>query len=200
MTDSQATWKVTVDHDGGENSRAGHTTDGLWSFGAWHQRLLADLGVDDSGTELPIKDADNQDDDPTDVRSKDKRKPTAVPLKRFRLGLRGFKPLYQWEGVVEEVNGQGFRARLSPYGIGRNGKEPVEYADFDYLDLAEESDYDRVHKGAVFYWTIGRRRNPTGAIENSSLVRFRRIPPATRTRQLDAMRKATAILKDLGAD
>jgi hypothetical protein len=76
----------------------------------------------------------------------------------------------------------------------------VEYADFPYADLADESDHDLVTVGALFYWTVGRMRNVTGTYMNTSLVRFRRLPPPTLRQRREAHREATDLLADLGAD
>jgi hypothetical protein len=125
-------------------------------------------------------------------------KPVA-PVQPF-LGKRGFMPVYQWEGVVEEVNGSGFRARLQPFEDGRADHWRVEYADFAYDDLADESDRDLVQEGAVFYWTVGRSRNAAGTYTNTSLVRFRRLPPSTPYETREASREAEALLSDLGGN
>lgn len=124
--------------------------------------------------------------------------PVAPPKKSF--GKRGFAPLYQWEGVVEEVNGEGFRARLVPFENGQADPSRVEYADFEYDDLADESDRELVTHGAVFYWTVGRGRDSGGSISKRSLVRFRRLPPTSPYHAREARREAEDLLSDLGAD
>jgi hypothetical protein len=124
------------------------------------------------------------------------------PIRRSRpvvFGQKGFAPIYQWEGVVEEVNGGGFRARLRPLTAPQEGGR-VEYADFEYIDLSNASDHELVARGAVFYWTVGRSRNPAGTITNTSLLRFRRLPPPTLTQQREAAREAAALLADLSED
>jgi hypothetical protein len=123
-------------------------------------------------------------------------KPVARPRPFF--GRRGFLPVYQWEGVVEEVNGEGFRARLRPLE-GEPDPSQVEYADFDYMDLADDSDHELVVEGAVFYWTVGRSRNVVGTQTNTSLVRFRRLPPPSARQLREAEVEAEAMLADLRA-
>jgi hypothetical protein len=123
-------------------------------------------------------------------------KPVARPRPSF--GRRKFSPVYQWEGVVEEVNGEGFRARLRPLEVGLADR--VEYADFDYDDLADESDFDLVAEGAVFYWTVGRSSNEAGTQTKTSLVRFRRLPATTERQIKAAATQAEALLADLSED
>jgi hypothetical protein len=108
--------------------------------------------------------------------------------------------VYQWEGVVEEVNGEGFRARLRPFEQGHAEASRVEYADFDYDDLADESDRALVAEGAIFYWTVGKSRNMAGTVFNTSLVRFRRLPSATSAQKREAAREAAALLAALEED
>jgi hypothetical protein len=120
--------------------------------------------------------------------------------RRPRFGKRGFVPAYQWEGVVEEVNGKGFRARLRPSEQGHTKAARVEYADFDYDDLADDSDHALVAEGAVFYWTIGKSRNVAGTLFNTSLVRFRRLPSPTAAQKRQAAIEAAALLADLEDD
>jgi hypothetical protein len=115
-------------------------------------------------------------------------------------GRRAFAPLYQWEGVVEQVTGDGFRARLLPVRSGLAQRPTIEYADFQYDDLEDDSDRDLIAPGAVFYWTVGRSQRETGQHTKSSLVRFRRLPPVTAYQEREAMRQAEALLEDLAED
>lgn len=121
------------------------------------------------------------------------------PIARQRpfFGRRGFVPVYQWEGVVEEVNGESFRARLRPFEGGEADRSQIEYADFEYDDLADESDRDLVANGAIFYWTVGKSRNAAGTLFNTSLLRFRRLPSPTPAQAQEAARAAGVLLADL---
>lgn len=119
---------------------------------------------------------------------------------RVSSGLRAFKPLYQWEGVVQEINGKGFSARLLPIENGRADTGQVEFADFDFDDLADESDLQFVQEGAIFYWTLGKSRSRAGQITKTSLVRFRRLPPTSGYEALNAAREAEELLADLDSD
>jgi hypothetical protein len=116
------------------------------------------------------------------------------------LGKRGFVPSYQWEGVVEEVSDATFRARLVPFEDGRPDLKRIEYADFDYDDLADEGEYERLVEGAVFYWTVGKSRNAAGTIMNTSLVRLRRLAALTPSQIDQARREARELLQALGGE
>jgi hypothetical protein len=123
------------------------------------------------------------------------------PLERVpeaRLGKRAFAPLSHWEGVVESVSEFGFRGRLLPFEQGRPLRGRVEFSDFAFADLAEESDRDLVAPGAVFYWTIGRSRQRSGTLQNASLVRFRRTPPPSQEQKRIARALAKEILGAAG--
>jgi hypothetical protein len=198
----ESTERMNLERSNGHHGNGqSHATD-AWSFGS-PQRLLAWLKPSASSDPLNQRSAAaNTAESPTvgphaaidlsDVN------PIASP--RLSFGKRGFVALYQWEGVVEEVNAEGFRARLVPIeGSGADASR-VEYADFAYDDLADESDRDLVVTDAVFYWTIGKSRNAAGTTTNTSLVRFRRLPPATGYQTREASREAEALLADLGTD
>ena len=107
-------------------------------------------------------------------------------------GKAGFTPLYQWEGVVEAVNGDEFRARVVPWGTG-NGQQP-EFTEFARDDLSTPDDWPLVVRGAVFYWSLGKERNAAGTITNASLVRFRRLSSRVPAPHSEARRKARELL------
>jgi hypothetical protein len=200
MTDNAATWWIRVEREGDEAQEHLSNTDDLWSFGALRQRLVADVASWIT-PKPPMQWLKNDQADPTFFEKKRRQlEPSAVPLRRFKFGRRRFPTLYQWEGVVEDVNGDGFRARLTPYGTANGDKGAIEYADFDYEDLAEESDLERVVEGAVFYWTIGRSRDRAGTVTNASLLRFRRIPPPSRYQRTRAKMVAEVVLRELDGD
>lgn len=129
------------------------------------------------------------------------RVPSIKPLvfPQPRAGRRHLRPMYQWEGVVEQVMEDGFEARLVPLG-GDAGPDTLEFTTFSLDDLADESDRDLVTEGAVFYWTIGKGRNPAGTQSNVSLVRFRRLPPSGRYHRERAAEEARDLLRDLGEE
>jgi hypothetical protein len=115
-------------------------------------------------------------------------------------GKRAFHPQYAWEGVVERVNKNRntFECRILPLMRGGTDPAKVELTEFSFEDLASESDQSLVVPGAVFYWTVGRSRNPAGTIANLSLVRFRRLPPPTPVQMSLAEQEATDLLRALG--
>jgi hypothetical protein len=100
-----------------------------------------------------------------------------------------------WEGVVEGVDGDEFRARLTPFRRGTANSAQVEYTEFTFDDLANPDDRSLVMEGARFYWTLGRATNPAGTLTNVSLVRFRRLPPASSLRRKLAEAEAEALLE-----
>ena len=200
MNPSESTRHIRVEPVNGRNGP--WQTGDAWSFGSFPERLFAPLNPSapvDLASERSA--ASNAAGSPTlSPRSAvDVSDVKPVTSRRPFFGKRGFSPLYQWEGVVEEVNGEGFRARLVPFEEGRADASRVEYADFAYVDLADESDCDLVMEGAVFYWTVGKSRNAAGTYTNTSLVRFRRLPPPTPYQTREAGREAEALLTDLGA-
>jgi hypothetical protein len=122
-------------------------------------------------------------------------KPVSAPTPSF--GKRGFSPTYEWEGVVEETNGSGFKARLFPIE-SESGLAGNEFAEFEFADLADDSDRDLITEGAIFYFTIGKSRNRAGTLFNTSLLRFRRLPVAGRVKSSAAASEAEALLANLG--
>jgi len=86
-----------------------------------------------------------------------------------------FFPLQQWEGYVEEKTPDSFIARLVDLDHRGASEEEAEIL----LSEVAEDDLALVTPGAVFYWSIGYRDQPTGERERVSLVRFRRLPRLT---------------------
>ena len=120
---------------------------------------------------------------------------------RPRYGQRSLRALYQWEGIVEEVTADGFRARLVPL-MGPRERGRFEFTEFSFDDLSTE-DRERVEPGASFYWTLGKDKNDAGVVTNQSLVRFRKLAPMSRYRRMLAEKEAEGLLEELsgnGAD
>lgn len=146
MTGADPTRPISIEGSDSSAASSAETAD-PWLFG-WRHRLFASpkAWTPSRMTEL-LSAAANKDayrtlrDD--GAASVSDLEPVAPPKKSF--GKRGFAPLYQWEGVVEEVNGEGFRARLVPFENGQADPSRVEYADFEYDDLADESDPRACH-------------------------------------------------------
>ncbi len=90
--------------------------------------------------------------------------PTATKQARF-------VALQKWEGRVTECLDDGFRAVLTD--ITTAGIE--ERVEFD-LDEVSRDDLPLIVPGAVFYWSVGYRDEPTGERSRSSIIKFRRLP------------------------
>lgn len=170
-----------------------------WSFGVPHPRVIAPAPPFVS--RAPATGAAN-----TPQVETAKAQKTPVPDLRARtiwpidFGKKSLVPLYEWEGVVEEVTDTGFRARLVPFDNGRPDNTQVEYTDFTFADLSTESDRGLVREGAIFYWTVGRGKNDAGTVSNVSLVRFRRLVPAGPVQKRLAQLEAGELFADLGGD
>jgi hypothetical protein len=113
------------------------------------------------------------------------------------LGLRAWEVFSHWEGVVEDLTNDGFRARLAPQLNGRLDEAKVQFTDFDFDELSHPSDRDLLQVGAVVYWTIGREVNPAGTRRHTSAVRVRRLPAPTKARLAAAKREADEIRRNL---
>jgi len=77
----------------------------------------------------------------------------------------------KWEGYVLEVRQETFLARLVPL-VGEGTDLEAEI----YLEEVDQEDQALVTPGAVFYWSIGYLKKPSGTYR-ASLIRFRRLPP-----------------------
>lgn len=119
--------------------------------------------------------------------------PVRVPA--IDSGRKSLIAVMHWEGVVERVEGNEFRARLTPFDDGTPNPSRIEYTDFTMDDLANHDDRNFVEEGARFYWTLGRATNRAGTLTNVSLVRFRRLPPASSLRKKLAEAEADALLQ-----
>jgi hypothetical protein len=168
----------------------------IWSFGATGRHLISSL--EDSRERVTNERSANRNGPDTagvqSIKVPDRR-PIAPP--RHTDSKRSLEPVYQWEGVVEEIYEDGFRARLAPLGVADAHSSRPEFTEFDFEDLSDPGDLDLVGEGAVFYWTIGRSKNDAGTITNTSLVRFRRLPPPTSFQRRRAEVEASAFLSGI---
>jgi hypothetical protein len=106
----------------------------------------------------------------------------------------GLIPLQSWEGVVLEVNGNSFAARLADMS-GEHQDEEVEVS----KEELSEFDLELLERGAVFYWTIGyRQRLPKGARERVSRIRFRRLPAWSKAELTATRERAETLSRELG--
>ncbi len=104
------------------------------------------------------------------------------------------QPLQKWEGAVLEVDDTTFRVRL----VDLTGERPEEEMELEKDELSD-FDLDLLEPGAIFYWTIGYRRElPRGARERVSLIRFRRFPAWSRRELASAHKRAEEARRELG--
>ncbi len=101
-----------------------------------------------------------------------------------------FDALQKWEGRVLEANDSTFTAVV--VDAFKEGVE--EEAEFD-LEEVSPGDLDLVEPGAVFYWSIGYRTEPSGERSRSSVLVFRRLP-AWRANDLSRARVRAEELRD----
>jgi hypothetical protein len=196
MSSADSTKGIPVESPDRERAAVDATTGGTWSFGT-RERIFA---LPAGRVSRPGRSRSTVFDElvePTLPRLVDPGsfKPVRPPQQTF--GKRGFVALYQWQGVVEEIIGSGFRVRLFPYERGQADRSRVEYTEFDFDDLADESDIELLTEGAVLYWTVGKSRNAAGTHTNTSLVRLRRLPPTSQRQMESARGEAEALLDDL---
>jgi len=118
--------------------------------------------------------------------------PTSVVfLKREPIRQNRFVPLQKWEGIVLQVLGDSFFARLVDLtngGMDEEAEFPIE----------EVSDADRsfITPGAVFYWNVGYIDNVSGQRTRASVIRFRRLP-VWRPEELERAKLKARHLSDL---
>lgn len=82
-----------------------------------------------------------------------------------------FAAMQEWEGVVEEIDDDVFRASL--IDITGDGEELDEFAEILVGDL-QESDRSKLHVGAIFRWVIGYHRSASGTKTRGSRIHFRK--------------------------
>ena len=100
-----------------------------------------------------------------------------------------FDALQKWEGRVLEVRDTTFSAVVVDI---REVTE--EQAEFD-LEEVSPDDIGMVEPGAVFYWSIGYRTDPSGERSRCSVLVFRRLP-AWSARDLELARQGAQTLRD----
>jgi hypothetical protein len=82
-----------------------------------------------------------------------------------------FQALQKWEGRVLERADTWFSAVLSDLSDGVTEEE----AEFDLAEVSTD-DHHLVVPGAVFYWNVGYRTEPSGERSRQSVIWFRRLP------------------------
>lgn len=101
-------------------------------------------------------------------------------------------PLQQWEGKVVDVTRDEFTAIVHDLTSPTNPPEEVVLTRGDVSD----GDLPLLAPGAIFYWTIGRKRLSHGQIERTSVIKFRRSPVWSQG-AVDAVKREAERLKDL---
>lgn len=169
-----------------------------WSFGPASVRMVTAVGGIGAGVPRRSR-SDNVDPDGT-VRPEEDPKPppAAEKLAKRAFGKRALSSVAHWEGVVERVEHNRFAARLVPIEGGRPIAHRPEFTQFEFDELSNDDDRHLVEEGAVFYWTLGRAKNPAGSIMNVSLLRFRRLPAVTAHQRSSARDEAEDLLRVLG--
>lgn len=104
------------------------------------------------------------------------------------------QPLQKWEGAVLDVGAETFTARL----VDLTGDRPEEDVELEKVELSD-FDLDLLEPGAIFYWTIGYRRQlPRGARSRESVIRFRRLPAWSHFELAAARKRAEEARRELG--
>ncbi len=109
----------------------------------------------------------------------------AQPSYRFEL-------LQQWECVVRSIDDDEFTAML--YDL-TDPTQAAEEATFLLRDVPDD-DVALVEEGAVFYWSIGYRTNRAGEKIRIAQVRFRRLPPLSKS-ELREVEDDVSVLRSL---
>ncbi len=94
----------------------------------------------------------------------------------------------KWEGYVLDVGEETFLARLIPL-IGEGTDLEAEI----HLEEIDREDRELVTPGAVFYWSIGYLKRPSGTYR-TSFVRFQRLPPLGASELKEARLQAQQLL------
>ena len=94
-----------------------------------------------------------------------------VPLPQRTHTQPQFHALQKWQGSVSKVTDSTFDARL----LDLKDPSVEEVAEFD-LEEVSVGDRPLVVPGAVFYWSVGYRTEPSGSRSRTSVLVFRRLP------------------------
>ncbi len=104
-----------------------------------------------------------------------------------------FQSLQRWEGVVTKIEEESFIARLTD--LSHKGSE--EEVELPLADIPTE-DRDLLEPGAIFYWAIGYRDEPSGQRQRVSMLRFRRLPVWSASELRAAGERASRVATALG--
>lgn len=124
--------------------------------------------------------------------SENKRELPLLWMNPGELGNRSVA-LQKWEGMVTNIGGNSFFARLKDL----ENESPEEEIEITLKDVSED-DKDLVQPGAIFYWSVGYETSSTGTTKRSSVIRFRRLPAWTASDLAEIKKKATEIRRAIG--
>lgn len=116
-----------------------------------------------------------------------------VPLPKRTQAQPLFTALQKWQGTVSQVTDSTFTAML----LDLQDPSVEEVAEFE-LEEVSQGDLDLVEQGAVFYWSIGYRTEPSGERSRSSVLVFRRLPAWSKKDLLRAAGRAKDIRDHFG--
>ena len=88
-----------------------------------------------------------------------------------------FIPVLEWEGWVEEIDGDTFYARL--VNLSDENKIPREIAEFCMDDLSN-SDQKKLELGSILKWELGTEMSPSGQRKHASRVHLRQFSEITK--------------------
>ncbi|MCY3715805.1 MAG: hypothetical protein OXG92_04975 [Chloroflexi bacterium] len=111
-----------------------------------------------------------------------------------RFNLRSLTPIAEWEGYIDQVNGNEFFVKM--VNINTNKSVPEDLATFSVSDVSEH-DLKLLKKGAYVRFILGRERFPSGEIRNVSQLFFRRLPAHSKKDFDRANRKAKDLLDSI---
>ena len=140
---------------------------------------------------LPIRDVAEDDRvSETQLSINDKKPFFQLPLESRQ---RSFEPDVSWEGVVLDVSGDSFNARL----VDMNNPSQYEEAEILNTAVSDQDDIELIKPGAIFFWSIGRRIEGRRS-EQVSWIQFRRLPVWTKSEILQSKQEATELYRKLG--
>lgn len=98
--------------------------------------------------------------------------PEVIAIPKSLPSVLRVEVLQRWEGVVIWINKDSFGSRLKDLTDPQREEELVEFS----IDEISENDDNLLQVGAVFYWSISYRIEPSGQKRRESTIRFRRLP------------------------
>lgn len=119
-----------------------------------------------------------------------------IRVSRPRRERRQFDVLQQWEGVVTDVEGETFFAKILDL---TDFSQPAEFVEL-YVKDVPPADKELLRSGAIFYWIAGYETSKFGQIQRVSKIRFRRSPRWTQQSLDRIKRKADEEFRAMLAD